>query len=781
MKKILQLACCCGVLCLGAAADEEADLRRFADGLYGRGMHALAVQEYEALLEAYPQHAEADVVIFRMGECYRHMGQASAAERQYRRVFTGFPESSFRFRAGFRRALLFLDAEQYSAAADLFQAVLAQNPPPEMEAASLYFVGESQRKGGEEEAARDAFLRVLSAHAESTYGAYALLNLGEMEAAAGKPDKALERFMQVVERPAGDRIQAEALFQVAELHFREQRFEQSAEAYRRLLNEHAADQRAAESRLQAAWALHNAGYYAESLEQCRLALSEDEVVQRDEWLYLKANCRRQLMQNDAAAVAYAELVQAFPGSRYANAARYEKALTLYRSGDHRGAIESVRQVKAEGELQKDVYWLLAESHSALGDDESAIQFYRLLTRDFPASDVAADATYRLAHHLQKQNNRKEAARYYTLLVERYPENKLAPQALFAAAASLAAENQTAEAVRDWGRLVRDFPGHELVEEALYQKAVGEARLERHGDAVSSLRALIHTFPQTRFLADAHFWLGIMLYGGGQYQDAEQAFRRALQANPRAELEREASFHLGVTLQRLGRNEDAAERFQPLLAGPVGKRFGEELLEWLSAFQFEQGRTAEAMDAARFLVDMARAPEWRQIGWSLLGHGYLATGEDESAEAVLRKAMETGARTRYAAESALRLGDLVFAAGRTEEAGDWFRKAAAMSQSERLMSVRANAYAGLARTASAQGNAGEAARYYMSVAVLYDDDELVPECLYEAARAFAADGQAAASAQAEKELLARYPLSEWAARLSGAKDGTAEGAQTVDAP
>ena len=47
------------------------DRRAFADGLYSRGMHALAAREYDALLKDLPDVAERDVVLYRLGECLR--------------------------------------------------------------------------------------------------------------------------------------------------------------------------------------------------------------------------------------------------------------------------------------------------------------------------------------------------------------------------------------------------------------------------------------------------------------------------------------------------------------------------------------------------------------------------------------------------------------------------------------------------------------------------------------------------------------------------------------
>ena len=78
-------------------------------------------------------------------------------------------------------------------------------------------------------------------------------------------------------------------------------------------------------------------------------------------------------------------------------------------------------------------------------------------------------------------------------------------------------------------------------------------------------------------------------------------------------------------------------------------------------------------------------------------------------------------------------------------------------------MRARSYFGLGQAAAARDRSEEAARYFMSVAVLYDDPELTPEALYRAAEAFQKLGRAGDRDKALAELRQRYPQSSWAAQ------------------
>lgn len=751
----------------GSAGDlSETDRLRFADGLYARGMHALAVKEYTGFLDAYPESKSADVAYFRVGECYRELKNLPEAEKAYRTVFNDYPESPYRLKAGCKRADLFIENGQYDAALDLFDLVLAQGPDPEIAAACHFFKGEALRKSGRRDSAIPEFEKVVGAEARSRYYSYALLELGSIWVRdKGDPVKGLAFFAQAAESADSDRVRAEAWFQMADLHYRQDAFEKSAEYYRKLLTEYPTDDRALEAVIQSGWAAYRAGFYAEALERASRAVAgfADDAADRPptnaaraEWLYLKANSERQLMKNKEATATYAALIETYPDSPFAGAARYEKAVAFYKMGMYEQAIAEVSALKTEGTLSRDVYWLLAESYAALKKDEEATQFYRLLTRHFPESDLARDAGYRLAHHLQSAGNNREAVRQYQLVAEKFPDSELAPKALFASALCLLRDGAHAEAARDLDTLIKRYPASDLVEKSLYQRAMCEIHLGRSDDAQASLRDLPARFPKTEFKADVHHWIGMLLLQSEKLEDAQTAFAAALTSSPREELRRNTEFYLGLALYRQGKKEEALKRFTVLLSSPVRERFSPELLTWISESLFAEKQYVEAGRAARVLADLRDDERWRQVGWGLLGRSEAAAGNAALARDAFGKALECDAQTRFAGEAALRLGEMLFADGDIENAETYFARAAAMAGDDAMSGLRAAAYAGLGRAAKHRGDLENAARYFMSVAVLYDDPGLVPACLREAADAFKSLGQEEAAERAMSELTTRYP-------------------------
>ncbi|NQU40211.1 MAG: tetratricopeptide repeat protein [Lentisphaerae bacterium] len=736
-------------------AQEGAERVVLADGLFAREMFTLAAQEYEAVLREEPDLPAADAVHFRLGESYRRSNRILDADKQFSIVFNDYPKSEFRHRAGFRRAGLFMDAGHHDAAVDLYRAVLKAGPPDDVAAACWYLQGEALLALDRLDEAVPVFERVDKEFAASEFHGYALLKLGHIFSRGTdqkRNERALDYFRRVADAPPNDRLAAEAWFQLAEWYFRAGAFDKSSDAYRHLAKHYPNDTRRAESSLHAAWAAHNAARYADALRLCETAPAGGAAAA--EWLYLKANCQRQLLHHSDAATNYRLLLADHASSRFAAAARYELALALYKDGDYKAAIGEAEKLTANPELQKDIYWLLAESHAALGQTDDAVQYYRLIVRDFPDSDVACDATYRLAYHLQTRSDFVQAAEQFSSVATRWSTHTSAPRALFAAGYCWSRAGSDEKAVAAWSSLVQKHPTDPLVEESIFQKAMSEVRLKRDSDALTSLRELRRRFPSSSFTVDAAYWEGRLLQQAERYADAEASLRIVLEANTRPDLQREAQLALAYVLQAQNKDVEAADRFQTLLGTPAGDGLSEALLQWLAQYQLEHKAYEPAVQAAQRLVSADRAKKWQQAGWYLLGQAHTAAGKSPAAVAAYEMVVKVGGDTPEVVEAALALGDAALAADEPERARGFYEKAA--NHPAGSLSARARAYAGQGRAAQSRGEFDTAARYFMSVAILYNDPILVPDCLAQAAVCLTAAGKTDAANKALSELKTRYP-------------------------
>jgi len=749
--------------CAAAAADpvEMQDRQQLADGLFRRSLFELAAREYASLAEK-PDASGLDNVLFRLGECYRRMKKGAEAEAVYKRLVETFPASPNAPRAQLQRALILMEAGGGSLehAVASFEKLAAAGVPADVRAAALYHWAESLEKLNRPAEALARYERLGAEFADTDYGMYAGLRTAWLLTRTGKAEdrrRAMGLYLDLAHKAKDPKVAEEALYFAAQVSLLDERYEESANLFQALRTRFPKSPRVVESALSSGWANYYAGRYKEGSEILDLVLSSAGHPGREEILYVKANCLRQLEQRPDAVAMYEKQLAEFPSGRLSRQAWYERLSTLYRDGKYQEVLQASAQMPAPPEAYADnVYWMNAEAAIAVQKPEIAVQNCRLLVDKCPKSAFVKDALYRLGWLLQKQEAWDSASSWFLQVASRFPSDPLAAKALFASGVCQSRLNQGEAALRDWTALLTKYPDSEEVAETLYQKAMEELRAKNPRAAGATLDERMRRFPDDARKAEALYWRGSICRQLEDLAEAEKMFRACLAATPSKEFEREAMLELGMILQQVGRGPEAAELFQKLLDAPIAEKLGADRLAWLAEFQLTQKQPEAAARAANTLIALKPDRGWLQTGWTILGRVHRSKGERDPAIHAFTEALNTGASTTFGAEAALRLGELLTEAGKFDEAGKHLTDAATRAASPELLGLRAHAYAGLARNAEQKGDAEAALRYYMSVGILFDDAALVPEALHKAALLLDKLGRAAEAQALRDELKTRYP-------------------------
>ncbi len=750
------------------------DRRAFADGLMSRGLIQLALPEYRAIA-AKADTPDRDVVLYRLAECERQAGNLDAAEKVCAELLKAYPKSPMAPRARLTRGLILKTAGKFADAASILDELATDTASPaELTATAMYHAAEARENSGNRKGAEARYAELLRRAAApgasasvKELGAYAELRIAALHALDDTPEArsdALARYNAIAAKPFSPRIGAEALFQSAALLYRMDKFSESAARYADLAAKCPKDERVADSRLPAAWANYRAGRYADALSAVK-TLAEAPGPEQLDAAYLRANALAQIGQRKESVAAYDALL-ALPAAAKARdtmrGARYERLVVLFKDGQFQQVLDdAARFSNPPDAVLDDFIWLQAQAAEALKDEARAVQFYRMLSERRPNSRLAPDALYRLAYRLQGQQNWLEASRAYLSLAKSFPDNAHVPQALYSSGLCLAKIGKNAEAIRDWSDLIARFPNDSAVPDARFQKAMVEIKSNLTREAAADLDELLAQPAKAHAsrLAEANFWRARLCYDAKEFQTAEKHLRSCLNFKPADEIREEASFLLGLALQAQGRDAEAAACFQPLLAAPASAKFTDDRLAWLSEFQFSRGQYASARDAAKELAARKTTREWIQAGHTLAGRAHAALSETNAAIEAFRIAADSPARTKYSSEAALRLGELLVARGDADslaEAADYFGEAVARASSPELAAVRAKAYFALADCTARRGQKEAAARYYMAVALLFDDKDIVPKALEMAEKLYGELGFAREAAAAKAEREARYP-------------------------
>lgn len=748
-----------------------AEQMRFADGIYLRGFYETAVSEYLLLLRDYPTSELAPAALYRTGECYRHMGNPTGAERFYRRVINEHPDSIQAAKAELRRADMALAAEEFDDAVAILEPLTKKTEEPEIAAPAWYYLGFSRWKAGDLDGADKAFARLMKDFPDSPYCAYAALDQAAMHANDPENESQMAAwFAQAVEAAATPSAKAEALFRWGDWAYRQGRYQEAADTLQALVLELPDERRARDAMVATAWSLYFLDRTPEALTWAEkvIASAGDEAALAS-GAYLRANCLRKMNREGEALADYERVVKNYPSSAFADRAAYEIMVTYFQRGDYEKTLAAAPAKPVAGN-EADVLWMRAEAERALGRMEQANARYESLVRQYPRASSAPMALMRLGEMARTADKWEEAAELFRRLATDYPRAPTALEALKASALARVKTGDSSGALEDWDALLGKKTGVEkaLRAEALLQKALVQIDLKKRSDALNTLDELLREDSEGAQAAAGHYWRGVLLADDEKWESAESALKLSLAHVPEEEIATLARLRLVVVLQRLDRMDEAADQIEPLLAQPARVAENPALVEWLIQRRFDQDQYTATVEAATALAEHGRGPAWRQIGWYWVGTAQTQLQDESAATAAYKKAVSEKAQTREGVESRLLLAALELKAGRYEQAEEGYTAAADMATGDDTQDLRVRAYFGLGEVAEAQGQPDRAARHYLSVAVLYDDPEWTPHSLFRAGEMLGQAGRKNEQAATWQELCERYPESSFARQVGSRK-------------
>lgn len=752
----------CVVTCAWAAdAISPEDRLHLADGLFRRTFYDLAAQEYGALA-ATPDVQRLDEILFRLAECYRRLEQSQEAEKVYQQLLERCPQSPQIGRAQLQLALLLRSKGALEESLAAFKPLLKEEVPVEVRGAALYYSAELLEKLQRSEPALQHYETLVRDLATTDYGMYAALRAAWLLTQRNQENdkrRALGLYLDLTHNAKNLKVVEEAYYFAANVTLSEARYAEAAQLYAELRKRFPEGTRTMESAVDAAWASYNLNLYQKAIQWLEPLLADNKRPRHDEILYLQANCLRQLGQPVAAVEFYQQLLQLHPKSNWGERAAYERMVTLFSESNYAEVIkmgetgESLPTNRFEH-----IHWMMAESATALKKPQIATQHYRLLVeQNTPNSTLIKEALYRLGWLAQKDEVWESAASWYQQVYERYGDDPIAAKALWASGICRSRLGQGEQALRDWTQLLTRYPESAEVPETLYQKAMEELRGENYRAAGATLDERMRRFPdEVSRQAESLYWRGVAFRHTAELAEAEKAFRACLAANPTQEFTREATLELGALLQENDKYDEAATLFQSLLNAPIATRLGPERIKWLAEFQLQHQRYEAALKAVKTLKELGLDRGWLQTAWTIQGRVHQAKNERDAAIAAFKAALETGAATLYGAEAALALGELLSENGAFDEAHQFLNEAATRAATPELLGIRARAYIGLAVNAERQQDLEQALRYYISVGILFDDAQLVPQALLKSADILEKLKRVDEARTMREELQTRYP-------------------------
>lgn len=322
-------------------------------------------------------------------------------------------------------------------------------------------------------------------------------------------------------------------------------------------------------------------------------------------------------------------------SKYADSlkvreARLRAAEMAVALGDPSSAIKDLAPMVEANDA--DASYLAAQAHEAMGKPDRAVDVYRKIFYELPATGAGAQAEARLvalnaspknAGSFREESSRAtalfqarqyaEAAAAYAQLIARFPEADRSDETHLRRGVSLLNSKQPAQAVTILARVSDQNP--ELRAEAMFHQADALRRASRSAESSLVVDRLLTQHQKTRWAIEALYAFASYLYKQERASEAANRYRQLLASFPKSQYAPEASYNLGWLAYKSTSYAEAARILEQHLASyryPDTKFIGEACL-WAAKSEERLGNKSRALA----LYDLVN--ERYRYGY----HGYIA--------------------------------------------------------------------------------------------------------------------------------------------------------------
>jgi TolA-binding protein len=738
-----------------------------ADGLYLRKMYDLAIPEYEKYLGQFEGDADQASATYRLAECYAKLGQEVPALNTYRLLIDEVGQGEFVGSAAFRLATRAFDRRDYQEAAPLFAKAYDNAKPLEVKITARYYQAKCLELMGRKADAQAVYEDVVrSNNDKNPYRDAANLSLAYLALENNQKTDALAHFDQLGREGAKPVVRAEALTRAGILASDLKQRDKAEQYFKDAIALNTPGKWKQVAQLELMKLQYDGDRFSQVLDSFSRNASSLNDETRPTVLLLVANSYRQLGKYPKALEVYNQLVRRYPDAAEATDARFQRLITLdvikdpnlvsevdafLATNPARDRADKAKLLKAQALVQQNKYQAAAVLYLELGQS-SLPDAYR------------ADCCYAAGYSLSQVNDVPGAIEAFSALINRYPHYKMITKALLKRALLYQSERNYAAAIADFDQVIsQGNPGAAPEREtALLEKGLTLGQQQDYLQMSATFRQLLQEYPHSSGAAQANYWIGWAAFEAKRYADAMGPLNEARKLNP-AEYGDKVALRLLFCSQILNRPEDAAREIDNFMQGDL-KRVSivADGCRWVGA-QFYNARNFAG--AAKYLGLLAKSDERSKLDsatWLMLGRADIEQKQFSDAIEAIDAYLSATTDPTDRAQGFLALGRAQLGAIQADAATKSAEQAMALQPEGRL---NADARMLIGDIDASKGDYENAARSYLSVAVLYEDPEVTPHALDAAYRAFQKAGNQDQASKTLSELKNRYPAYEMRASAS----------------
>jgi tetratricopeptide (TPR) repeat protein len=755
-----------------AKAQTETSVRElerldFANGLLSRDFYQEAGEEFDRFLAEFPQSDLRQDAVFGKAECRFFLEQYARALEVYQSYLTDFPQGGHRPAVLLRCGQVKIFLKEQSQAREFFQQIdesaMGERFLPEY----LFYTGLAYQGEGRWKDALIYLKRAadLPPHPLTYKTHFEIIGI---HLAEGRPEEALKTLETLDHKIAEDQTwKSLVAAKRGEILFTERKYEEALAVFQDIVQRYKDQPGAADALANIFLSLFNLQRFPEIILDFEKGRYPIPARQSSVLVYITVGAAYSELEQFDRAQAVLDTALGFPDltAESRRKLQLKKVETWTQAQEWQKALDMLEALSSSdaGDGKEEALILEAEVRYRMGYFPKAIKLYDDFLERYPDSSLRDDALYGLGYAHQSLGHREEAIEKFREYFEQGRDIKRRTQALELAMRLLKTDPQDIEQAIHLGETyLQVFEPEDQNPSALWHLAGCYAQERRFDDANNVLRLFLQRYPEDEHSREAEFQIAYNHQMAERWPEAHAGYQAIVDRPEGHPYQSAALKNMGIIYYQQGEMRKARELFFQLMNQTEDPGLDADVYLWLAEDQVKEERFSEAQLILKRVAGSMSA-EQNSLFSYLQAEVYRGQAQWDQAVKYYEQAASglSDGDTRVLAAIAKGIC--------YKELKDWRKALQIFEQTlqENITNhqVSLTVRFEIAQLERLQNHWDEAARSYMLIAVLYQDETFCPKALWEAGQIFQRLEENDKAVKAYQEIVDRYPLSSLAAQAA----------------
>jgi tetratricopeptide (TPR) repeat protein len=720
-----------------------------------------AAQIFSEYLTAFPDHPNAEMAWWYLGNSFYQSGQIDDGKRCFSTLLNRFGSGKWAAAAAYTLAVDHYNKAEYAFAAPLFERYALNASKPEERPRGDYMAGSSYRLLGRDREAIAAFRRVIADPAGRSFAAQSKISLGHLSLNAGELDAALKQFEEVVSVPYATKYRGEAALHAALTATKLAQTELAAKYLAIILGSPGME----EFRPDAQTALMGNHFakkeYREVIDIFRSSSVKSAGEKEAGRLMIAGRAYMRLKQPVEALQVLREVERlAKPESDTAFSAAYYRLLCFFQiEGRHvpdqvDAFLQLYRKSRPEDPRIHTALLMKAETLFSQKELAAAAKVYSEINAGIVSEKNRPGLLYQRGWCFSEAGDMQGAVRSLTEFIAKYPDDERVPSALAKRAKAYSESAESAKAIADYDRLTAEGMPGDLASFAWLESARLRRSESNIPDMIVRYRGLLSEIKHLseNLDAEANYWIGWGLVKTNAAKEAVVHLERARSLRPDA-YQKHAGLLLALGYFASQESVKLATEINLAIQHQYEGDLPDQAIQWSGMQSYNSGDYASAAKSLALVSNPDEPRETLKEVWRYLAKARLETGDAEGALVAVDHLLAVEENPGWRADGHLDRGRALFALKRMDESRQAAEEALVL-RPQGHTSARLNILMGDLLLVA--GDAKTSASKYLIVIELHDDKELRPLALWKLIQALEKQSDSVEAEKYRQQLQAEFP-------------------------